>query len=156
MAKRNKLSLKKKVSIVTAAVLVGGFLFLRAQYVVPVLMYHSVDEKAKETKLSVCPASFEEQMKFLSEHKYNVITLQELADTVKKGRGFPSRTVAITFDDGYENNYTCVFPVIKKLYCNGIESQILIFFATIYMVEPHQIQIPLLVLMKALRIRRKP
>lgn len=114
MAKNSKFSLKKIFIITAAVVLVGGILFLRAQYVVPVLMYHSVDEKAQQTKLSVCPASFDRQMKFLSERNYNVVTLQELVDITEKGRGFSSKTVAITFDDGYENNYTCVFPVIKK------------------------------------------
>jgi len=114
MAKGSKFSLKKIFIITAAAVLVGGVLFLRAQYVVPVLMYHSVDEKAQETKLSVSPANFERQMKFLSEREYNVVTLQELVETIEKGRGFPARTVAITFDDGYENNYTCAFPVIRK------------------------------------------
>ena len=114
MAKNSKFNLKKIFIIIAAAILVGGILFLRAQYVAPVLMYHSVDEKAQETKLSVCPASFGRQMKFLSQRNYNVVTLQELVDTIKKGGGFPSKTVAITFDDGYENNYTCVFPLVKK------------------------------------------
>jgi len=100
--------------LVICVFLVGGRLFLDSKYVVPVLMYHSVDEKAAQTKLSVLPESFERQMKFLRDSNYNVVTLEKLIEGMDSGKPHPPRTVAITFDDGYENNYTNAFAAIKK------------------------------------------
>jgi len=95
-------------------ILSAGYIFLRSQYVVPILMYHAVDEQYNETKLSVSPEAFRRQMKFLRERRYNVLTLKEVADIIKRKEPFPPRAVAITFDDGYENNYTNAFPAIKE------------------------------------------
>jgi len=95
-------------------ILVSEKVFLDSKYVVPILMYHSIDEKAAETKLSVLPENFARQMRFLNDRNYNVVTLKELVDIIRSKKKFPPKTVAITFDDGYENNYLEAFPVIKK------------------------------------------
>ncbi len=84
-------------------------------YAVPILMYHSFDTPAgKGNLLSVSPEHFEQQMAFLKNNGYHVITLNELTDGLKAGRKFPHNTVVITIDDGYQNNYTYAYPVLKK------------------------------------------
>lgn len=89
--------------------------FIRQKYVVPIIMYHSVFPNAPaENRLAVSVKSFERQMKFLKSHKYNVVTLQELADLIKNKDKIPQKTIAITFDDGYKNFYTYAFPILKK------------------------------------------
>lgn len=100
--------------LVIAAFITGGTFFLKSKYVAPILMYHSIDERCRQTKLSVCPRSFERQMAFLHEHSYNVVALKALVDMIKNNTPLPPKTVAITFDDGYENNYVCAFPALKK------------------------------------------
>jgi hypothetical protein len=64
-------------SIVLAALIIGSasVLFLKRAYVVPVIMYHSIDYNDQKTKLSVSPESFERQMEFLRVKRYNVIRL---------------------------------------------------------------------------------
>lgn len=104
------------------AVVIIGFFWIKEKYVVPVLMYHNIDENAPLSKLSVSPQSFKRQMGFLKRHNYNVVSLEELADLMAKGR-IPYKTIAVTFDDGYENNYTNAFPVLKEL---GLEATIFI------------------------------
>ena len=91
-----------------------GFLWSGTQYVVPVIMYHRIDDGASVSKLSVSPESFKRHMSFLERHNYNVVKLEELPDLIRKGR-IPYKTIAITFDDGYENNYTNAYPVLKDL-----------------------------------------
>jgi peptidoglycan/xylan/chitin deacetylase (PgdA/CDA1 family) len=76
-------------------------------------MYHKLDNQYLESKLSVCPDSFRKQMDFLRKNDYNVVSLKELVSLIKSGRTIPRNTVTITFDDGYENNYDCAYPVLR-------------------------------------------
>ncbi|OIO34763.1 MAG: hypothetical protein AUJ70_00265 [Candidatus Omnitrophica bacterium CG1_02_40_15] len=115
------------ILFVVLVLLTAGFLWVKAQYVVPIIMYHNIDENSLTSRLSVLPDSFKRQMCFLKNHHYNVVKLEDLANMVKKNR-FPSKTIAITFDDGYENNYTSAYPVLKKL---GLQATIFIIPAMI-------------------------
>ena len=102
------------IFIALLALVIGGWYFLETKYYPPILMYHSIDEQWTKVKLSVSPEQFREQMKFLRDRHYNVISLDELADLIMSGRRIPHNTVVITFDDGNENNYTNAFPVLKE------------------------------------------
>jgi len=95
-------------------VVIVSLLWAREQYVVPIIMYHRIDDRANISKLSVSPESFERQIRFLKKHDYNVVKLEELSGLMRSGR-IPRKTIAITFDDGYENNYIYAFPVLKEL-----------------------------------------
>lgn len=100
--------------LVVTAILIIGNLLNRA-YVFPILMYHSVSPSpVKGNRLAVSVKSFERQMRFLKEHNYNVITLDEAADFIKRKKRIPRNSVAITLDDGYKDNYTSAFPIFKK------------------------------------------
>lgn len=88
---------------------------LVCHYTPPILMYHYInDEEPSRSKLGVSVKSFERQMRFLKEHKYNVISLEEFVTLIKNGRRLPLKTVIITFDDGYLDNYTNAYPILKK------------------------------------------
>ncbi|MDD5428224.1 MAG: polysaccharide deacetylase family protein [Candidatus Omnitrophica bacterium] len=100
--------------VVLAAAGACVWLFVQTAYIVPVLMYHSIDHNDKITKLSVSPESFARQMEFLHKHHYNVIPLEKAAPYIAKKERPPLKTIAITFDDGFENNYTEAYPVLKK------------------------------------------
>jgi peptidoglycan/xylan/chitin deacetylase (PgdA/CDA1 family) len=93
---------------------------------VRVLMYHSISEhigKEKHNKWRVKPKDFDKQMKWFSENNWNSFTISELV----KLDNIPEKSFVITFDDGFEDNYTNAFPILKKY---G-------FKATIYLV-PNQ------------------
>lgn len=112
MRKGIKLAVILFIAVLLIFISVG---FFQKQYVVPILMYHSVSPKArKENRLSVSVGTFERQMRFLKERKYRVLPLEELAGLIKEKKKIPARAVAITFDDGYKNNYTDAFPILKK------------------------------------------
>lgn len=119
----------RRLIILVAAVVfvIAGFLWTRQQYVVPIIMYHHVDDRAHISKLSVCPESFERQMQFLKERDYNVVKLEEIPDLIRNEK-IPRKTIAITFDDGYEDNYTSAYPVLKKI---GLPATIFIIPALI-------------------------
>jgi len=101
------------LSTVILVTIVALSLFLKSIYVVPVLMYHKIDKHSQESKLSVSPESFERQMRFLRKRNYNIVSLGQLVDMISKGR-IPRKTACVTFDDGYRNNYTDAYPVLKR------------------------------------------
>ncbi len=79
----------------------------------PILMYHSVSDDRTST-LHVAPENFSRQMAFLRKEGYKVISLGALIDSIKEGKTFLPKTVVVTFDDGFEDNYLNAFPVLAK------------------------------------------
>jgi peptidoglycan/xylan/chitin deacetylase (PgdA/CDA1 family) len=53
-------------------------------------------------------------MDYLSLHQYRVIPLEQMVDHIINGQKPGRRTLAITFDDGYEDHFFDVYPVLKK------------------------------------------
>ena len=75
-------------------------------------MYHRFGYR--QNTLFVTPENFKRQMKYLKDKGYKIISLDELVEGLKTGRRFPHNSVVITADDGYEDNYTYAYPVLKK------------------------------------------
>ncbi len=89
-----------------------------AQVQVPILIYHKIrDYKEKDSKKAkifiTTPASFEEQMKYLHDHGYTVIGVDDLMKAFNGGP-LPDKPVIITFDDGYNGQYTYALPILEK------------------------------------------
>lgn len=83
----------------------------------PILFYHKIHEPrpgARGINLYVPPARFEQQMRYLSRRGYKSIALDEAIRRIKDGQPMAPKTVAITFDDGYLDNYEYAFPILKK------------------------------------------
>lgn len=85
---------------------------------VPILMYHHVGDlppnaDAVRTSLTVSQDRFEAEMNFLVEQGYTTIKLVDLIQHLQSGEPLPEKTVILTFDDGYDDNYTNVFPTLK-------------------------------------------
>ncbi|MFA5089917.1 MAG: polysaccharide deacetylase family protein [Candidatus Omnitrophota bacterium] len=100
---------------VIAAALLLFVISLKCNYTPAIIMYHSVNTTGSlNNRLVVSPATFERQMRFLKERRYNVLPLSELAGLIRDKKKIPPKAVAITFDDGYKDNYTFAFPILKK------------------------------------------
>lgn len=79
-----------------------------------ILYYHRVVEEWEPTlELAVSVEAFEAQVAYLTE-RWKVIPLDEVEAHWRKGAPLPPRSVAITFDDGYQDNYRCAFPILKR------------------------------------------
>jgi len=92
-----------------------------------ILMYHrvvptSVDDARATTWLRyrslpgivVSPEMFENQLRFLK-RKYRIVSLEDLARLLAAGDDIPPKSVVITFDDGWRDNFDYAFPILKKL-----------------------------------------
>lgn len=86
---------------------------------VPILVYHYVeyvkDERDTIRKsLSITPHVFENQLKTLVNAKYHFITARALGEYLEGSKNLPQNPVILTFDDGYEDFYTDIFPFLQK------------------------------------------
>ena len=88
---------------------------------IPVLLYHHILPKEDIKKcgwhkngsvLSV--EAFEKQMDYLNEKGFYTATLDELQNFIDGDITLPTRTVVITFDDGYLSNGIYAYPIMKK------------------------------------------
>ncbi len=85
----------------------------------PILVYHYVeyvtDEKDTIRKsLNIPPYLFTKQVKTLMNAGYTFITASELIDILNGKMKLPQKPVLLSFDDGYRDFYTDVFPILKK------------------------------------------
>ena len=95
-----------------------------------ILTYHHVANPPPDhprKNLFVSPREFSIQMDFLSQKGFHVVSLDHIHAALTSGETLSSKTVAITFDDGFEDNFTNAFPILLR---HG-------FPATIFMVSSY-------------------
>lgn len=73
-----------------------------------ILCYHRVNDETADY-LSVPVRQFREQIQFLAEEGYQTMGLKDLM----KGAAAP-KSIVITFDDGFQDNYENAFPVLAE------------------------------------------
>lgn len=78
---------------------------------VPVLMYHHVSPSPG--LVTVSPETFRAQMRWLAEGGYTTIGCDDLATFIGGGR-LRAKSVLLTFDDGYLDNYVHAHPVLAE------------------------------------------
>jgi peptidoglycan/xylan/chitin deacetylase (PgdA/CDA1 family) len=86
---------------------------------VPILCYHQIrDWKPTDSKMSkdyiMPPATIREELKMLADSGYHTILPDQLYAYLTTGAALPSRPIMLTFDDTDEDQYTVLFPELKK------------------------------------------
>src|SRR5256714_10207258 len=84
---------------------------------VPVLEYHAIQAPPSgETfpELFVDLPDFQHQMKWLGEHGFEAVTLDQVEDAWYANGKLPVKPIVISFDDGYLSQYANAFPVLQK------------------------------------------
>lgn len=82
----------------------------------PILMYHAVGPKRGiewPEGLRIEASLFKEHLAYLKGEGYKFVTVAELAERLGSGRSV-DKYIALTFDDGYKNNFSVVLPILKK------------------------------------------
>ncbi|WP_428898292.1 Peptidoglycan/xylan/chitin deacetylase [Parelusimicrobium proximum] len=79
---------------------------------ISVLMYHHVGDK--EDGFFIPADMFERQILLIKEKGFNIVSLSQVEQAHAGGASLPAKPVLITFDDGWQDNYTNAYPVLKK------------------------------------------
>lgn len=90
----------------------------------PVLLYHKIDVPTPDVKIRgafTAPRTFERQMIYLKRRGWTFRHASELLSHFAENGRFPERSLAVTFDDGWKDNYIHAFRILKKL---GIKATI--------------------------------
>lgn len=70
-----------------------------------ILMYHNTNPNIENSGMNIKPKTFEKHLLYYQSKGYKFVKISELGEY---------NCVAITFDDGFESNYTHLFPILKK------------------------------------------
>lgn len=94
---------------------------------VHILMYHRICAQRDELGIAISPEFFEAQIRYLKKY-FTIISLDEALETIPRGTTEP--LFVITFDDGYRDNYTHAYPILRRcavpatifVTCDDVES----------------------------------
>jgi peptidoglycan/xylan/chitin deacetylase (PgdA/CDA1 family) len=78
---------------------------------VPVLMYHHIS--TSPGMITVTPEHFAEQMAYLADAGYRTLGSAQL-EAFLRGEDVPEKSLVITFDDGYLDNWVHAHPVLER------------------------------------------
>jgi peptidoglycan/xylan/chitin deacetylase (PgdA/CDA1 family) len=90
---------------------------------VPILMYHSISippAGASLPELFVPTGDFTDQMRALQRDGYHAVTLDQLWGAWHGQGSLPEKPIVLSFDDGYQTQYTHAAPVLKQLGWPGV------------------------------------
>ena len=84
---------------------------------ISILLYHQIARISAECDPSgfdIPPESFENQMRYLHQAGYRCLNLKEALHYLKKNGSQPSKAFVLTFDDGFQELYYTVMPILDK------------------------------------------
>lgn len=90
------------------------------KFYAPILLYHHIADAQQQNSYYVSPKIFEQQLIWLKDNGYHVVTMEKLFEASTGQVGLPEKPVIISFDDGLRDQYTNAFPILKKYQMNAI------------------------------------
>lgn len=102
------------LALVTVAVL-GAAVFCCPRGKVTILMYHHLAEDGETlNSMTVTAGKFRHDMEYLRENNYVTLLPGELSRILRGKEACPERAVVVSFDDGYESNYSIAYPILRE------------------------------------------
>lgn len=122
------MGLVKYIIIIFVALTIKGssaHLPLADDFGVPVLVYHHLlqsneNRYFQDNEAVITPEEFSAQMKYLYEHDFQTITLEQLEAYLDGESDLPDKSIMVTFDDGYLSNFRYAYPILKQYRFQGV------------------------------------
>jgi len=105
---------------------------------VAILRYHSVQDQPERFANTIgsgiihSTSAFREQMEILASD-FSPVTVQDVYEFLRGEKRLPPRAVAVTFDDGYADNYEIAAPILNRL---GIPAAFYVLVSAIEALSP--------------------
>lgn len=108
------------ITITGIPILLSGCQFFKEPSEILVLRYDKFSESKINNIEVVSREKFERDIRYLKRKGYNPVSLQKL-NAFLGGRGrLPSKPLLITFDNGWESQYSIAFPILKKYHFRAV------------------------------------
>jgi peptidoglycan/xylan/chitin deacetylase (PgdA/CDA1 family) len=92
---------------------------------VPILMYHVINPPpagAKFPGLYVSRGELEAQVRALAAGGFHAVTMDQMLASWRDGTSLPSKPIVLSFDNGYQSQYTNALPVLRSAGWVGVEN----------------------------------
>lgn len=87
---------------------------------IPVICYHSINkDPSGKSPIIISPEKFRQHLKAIKDNGYTTLTMAQFNDYILGDKPIPEKSVLLTFDDGYMDNYTNAFPILKEFNMNA-------------------------------------
>lgn len=83
----------------------------------PIVLYHSVQDRVLPNESNpyvISATELRSDLTYIKAKGYNPVHMNEIIDYVYFGGTLPENPILLTFDDGYEDNYTVAFPILQE------------------------------------------
>lgn len=81
---------------------------------IPVLYYHSVNDTV-DNEVTISPELLKKQLEYIKYQGYITLSMNEVENYILYNQPIPEKSILITFDDGYMDNYYKAYPILKEL-----------------------------------------
>ncbi|NME83118.1 polysaccharide deacetylase family protein [Clostridium sp. SM-530-WT-3G] len=81
---------------------------------IPVLYYHSVNDSV-DNEVTISPSLLKKELEYIKNQGYTTLSLKEVENYILNNQPIPEKSILITFDDGYMDNYYNAYPILKEL-----------------------------------------
>ena len=85
----------------------------------PVLVYHKISSTKKPDYYTVATADMRRQLEYMTQKGYTTIFLSDLVEYIENGKPLPKKPVIIALEDGFRDNYTDMYPLLKEFNCKA-------------------------------------
>lgn len=81
---------------------------------IPVLYYHSVNDVV-DNEVTISPSLLKKELEYIKAQGYTTLSIKEVENYILNNQPIPEKSILITFDDGYMDNYYNAYPILKEL-----------------------------------------
>lgn len=108
------MSLIQRFCLLIMATMISCTAFADDSTNIPILCYHNFNP-VKPGYMNMKPQTFETQIKWLKDNGFHIVALKDAVEYLQgKRASLPTKSIVITFDDGWASVDTYLLPIVQK------------------------------------------